>query len=114
MLGLVLMVLFLIAMVCKKKYSWYKVILTICMYIFVIQCVLLLAVVRNDNGYVQQQIDLVIEENCELERLEKMTEYTKIQAYLRARIEYNEKELKKCFKFQERVPFYRWLLYFKY
>lgn len=112
---LVLVILFLTVIITwTKKYSWYKVILAIFMYGLVALIVILLVIVRNDNGYVQRQIDLVIEQNCELEKLKNITNDHTIEKYLQDKIDYNNKEIEKCIELQERVPFYKWLIYFKF
>lgn len=112
---LVLVILFLTVIITwTKKYSWYKVILAIFMYGLVVLIVILLVIVRNDNGYVQRQIDLVIEQNCELEKLKNITNDDTIEKYLQDKIDYNNKEIEKCIELQKRVPFYKWLIYFKF
>ena len=112
---LVLVILFLTVIITwTKKYSWYKVMLTIGIYGLIVLIVILLVIVRNDNGYVQRQINLVIEQNYELEKLKNITNEDTIEKYLQDKIDYNNKEIEKCIELQKRVTFYKWLIYFKF
>lgn len=112
---LVLVILFLTVIITwTKKYSWYKVMLTIGIYGLIVLIVILLVIVRNDNGYVQRQINLVIEQNYELEKLKNITNEDTIEKYLQDKIDYNNKDIEKCIELQKRVTFYKWLIYFKF
>lgn len=110
----------------KKKYWYCNVILYLCMWIIVIlsgsEYMLFLVVQQNDTGYLQQQVDTLTEENKQMENWieiiedelsdkPQLLEY--VEAHLNEEIASNDEEIRKYVILQkDRVPLYRWLLYF--
>lgn len=110
----------------KHEFWYYKVILLVCVWmgaiLIVSEIMLSVVVQQNDTDHLQQQVDTLTEVNKQMENWVEIIEdelsdnpqlLEHVEEHLNEEIASNNEEIRRCKGLQEdRVPLYRWLLYF--
>lgn len=112
---------------CWKKKTWYYLaIIYVCivlgMFVFVSELVMFFIVRQEDTGYLQQQVETLTEVKSQMDKWIEIVKdelsdnpelLNHVEAHLKEDIDSNDEEIQRCNGLrEERVPLYRWLLYF--